>query len=138
MGKPITRRLTAGRLQKFVCVGHQLHREITTCQPKHRCKNCTGRTHTIRRITAGRLQKFVCVVHQLHREITTCQPKQPQTRGRVMHHKGLNPSLSKMEFVFWIWTGPNASGLTKFRRQPACLTSLDSSQMVLCSGSYTA
>ena len=31
---PTTRRITAGRLQKFVCVGHQLHREITTCQPK--------------------------------------------------------------------------------------------------------
>ena len=28
-----------------------------------------------------------------------------------MHHKGLNPSLSKMESVFWIWTGPKSSGL---------------------------
>ena len=28
-----------------------------------------------------------------------------------MHHKGLNPSLSRMESVFWIQTGPNASGL---------------------------
>ena len=35
-----------------------------------------------------------------------------QTRGMVMHHKGLNPSLSKMESVFWIWTGPKSSGLT--------------------------
>ena len=28
-----------------------------------------------------------------------------------MHHKGLNPSLSKMESVFWIWTGPKSGGL---------------------------